>query len=116
MNAVLKAISAVYSTRPVLQAASGLINNYVLHDRRLLRASSPVCQIFTLHRVNEDGDPFLTATPTSVFKRQVEYLARRFPVVGLDSVVDGSAWHHPYSCAITFDDGYRDNYLNAFPI
>jgi peptidoglycan/xylan/chitin deacetylase (PgdA/CDA1 family) len=116
MNAMLKAISAVYSTRPVLQATSGLINNYVLHDRRLLRASSPVCQIFTFHRVNEDSDPFLPATPTSVFKRQVEYLARRFPVVGLDSVVDGSAWRHPYSCAITFDDGYRDNYLNAFPI
>jgi peptidoglycan/xylan/chitin deacetylase (PgdA/CDA1 family) len=116
MNAVLKAISAVYSTRPVLQATSGLIDNYVLHDRRLLRASSPVCQIFTFHRVNEEGDPFLPATPTSVFKRQVEYLARRFPIVGLDSVVDGSAWRHPYSCAITFDDGYRDNYLNAFPI
>src|SRR5205807_2185418 len=39
MNAaVLKAISAVYSTRPVLEATNGLINNYVLYERRLQRA------------------------------------------------------------------------------
>jgi peptidoglycan/xylan/chitin deacetylase (PgdA/CDA1 family) len=112
----LKALSAIYSTRPFLQVAGKLVDNYVLHDRRLRRAAAPVCQIFTFHRVNEDGDPFLPATPTSLFKRQMEYLARRFPIIGLESVVDGSAWRHPYSCAITFDDGYRDNYLNAFPI
>jgi len=116
MNVVVKAISAVYSTRPVQRAMSGLINNYVFQDRRLLRASVPVCQIFTFHRVNEDRDPFLPATPTHLFRQYLEYLARRFPIVSLEDVVNGSAWRHPYSCAITLDDGYRDNLLNAFPV
>jgi peptidoglycan/xylan/chitin deacetylase (PgdA/CDA1 family) len=116
MGLMLRAVSAVYASPPVLRATNAVITNYVFHGRRLTRASVPVCQIFAYHRVNDDHDPFLYATPTGVFKRQVEYLARRFPIVSLDDVVNGKAWRYPYSCAITLDDGYRDNYLNAFPV
>src|SRR5438477_1413629 len=96
----VKAVSVAYAAKPVLRVAGFVVDKYVLHQSRVRRASVPVCQIFTFHRVNEDGDPFLPATPTSVFKRQLEYLVRRFPVVGLEDLVNGRAWRYPYSCAI----------------
>src|SRR5262249_9303745 len=65
---------------------------------------------------NDDNDPFLPATPVRVFQNVLEYITASFPVVSLDQIADGTAWQHPYSVAFTFDDGYRDNFLNAFPL
>jgi CelD/BcsL family acetyltransferase involved in cellulose biosynthesis/peptidoglycan/xylan/chitin deacetylase (PgdA/CDA1 family) len=79
---------------------------------------APVLHILMFHRVNDDSDPFFHALPSRLFRAQMEYIARNFRVVSLDDL-----WraNHPengckYSVALTFDDGYRDNYLHAFPI
>lgn len=57
--------------------------------------------------------------PVAAFQRELEWLARRFEIVPLAEIerlaASGAAPKRPI-CAITFDDGYRNNYRNAFPI
>lgn len=80
--------------------------------------SSPACTILRYHRVNDNRDPFFKALPVSQFKIQMQYLARHFQFLSLDEV----ASPRPPSCdnrpcvAVTLDDGYRDNFIHAFPI
>jgi len=75
-------------------------------------------QILAYHRVNNDNDPFLPATSCSVFEKQMEFLAQNYNVLTVDRAVDGIVRNDvpENAIALTFDDGYRDNYLNAFPI
>ena len=82
------------------------------------RRRSPSIQILGYHRVNDDPGPYLPATPRAVFATQMEYLASRYTVLTLDSAVDSLRRNDvpDNALVITFDDGYRDNYLYAFPI
>jgi peptidoglycan/xylan/chitin deacetylase (PgdA/CDA1 family) len=75
--------------------------------------------VLTYHRVLSDGDVKIDRTQRYVteneFKAQIEYLLRRRNPVPLIDVVageigDGSVF------AVTFDDGYGDNYRTAAPI
>jgi peptidoglycan/xylan/chitin deacetylase (PgdA/CDA1 family) len=57
--------------------------------------------------------------PVSLFERQIEYLARNYHPVPLSALVDAIRTGQPLlplSVAITFDDGYLDNYQCALPI
>lgn len=80
--------------------------------------------ILGYHRVVED---FAAASQTempsmlisrAMFERHIEWLGRRFRFVSLDEIGErissGRPFSHP-AAAITFDDGYRDVYENAFP-
>jgi peptidoglycan/xylan/chitin deacetylase (PgdA/CDA1 family)/CelD/BcsL family acetyltransferase involved in cellulose biosynthesis len=81
------------------------------------RRRDPVLHIFQYHRVNDDHDPFLGGLPVETFRAQMQYLARHFTVVSLNQLVDKDVPERQrYSVAITFDDGYRDNCVCAFPI
>jgi peptidoglycan/xylan/chitin deacetylase (PgdA/CDA1 family) len=51
--------------------------------------------------------------PVELFQEQIEYLRRHYTVVSLEEAV---AVADPRVVAITFDDGYRGVYQNAFPI
>ena len=75
-------------------------------------------QILAYHRINDDRDPFFPATPTTVFARQMEYLAHHLCVYPLADLIESLRRRDvpENAVAITFDDGYRDNYSNAFPI
>lgn len=63
-------------------------------------------------------DPGLAVGPEH-FDRQCTYLRKHYRVIGLDEMVDrllsGDALP-PRAVALTFDDGYLDNYTRAFPI
>ncbi len=80
--------------------------------------------ILRYHSVTEDEaatlaylDHGLMVTRTA-FRMQLRYLRRFYTVMSLDELVErlhrGSALPRR-SVAITFDDGYRDNYTQAFP-
>src|SRR5439155_7178200 len=69
------------------------------------------------HRINDEHDPFLPAVSTELFERQMRIMAERHKVVSLHELLDRLEGDAPETLlAITFDDGYQDNYRNAFPI
>lgn len=78
----------------------------------------PVYPVLIYHRVSDDNDPFFPSVPVKVFEEQVKYLSRRFTVLPLEEILElaESGKLPKDALAITFDDGYRDNYLNALPI
>ncbi|PYQ42801.1 MAG: hypothetical protein DMF77_11715 [Acidobacteria bacterium] len=73
--------------------------------------------ILFYHRINDAADPFFPATPARRFTEQVEYLARRYRIEPLDSVLvwlkEGAPG--PPRLAITIDDGYRDTHDIVLP-
>gem|GEM_PF-26292 len=55
----------------------------------------------------------------SEFKRQLDFLQRHYSVVSLQELVSSLKKKERPSCpmvAITFDDGYEDNYRSVFPL
>ena len=62
--------------------------------------------------------PSIAVTPDT-FERQMRFLAAWYQVVPLSRLVDcvlqGEAFP-PRAAAITFDDGYRDNFVHALPV
>jgi peptidoglycan/xylan/chitin deacetylase (PgdA/CDA1 family)/CelD/BcsL family acetyltransferase involved in cellulose biosynthesis len=82
------------------------------------RRRESTARILCYHRINNQNDPFMTATSTSAFEAQMEYLARHYRVLSISQLL-----HHLEASessetvvGITFDDGYQDNFQNAFPI
>jgi peptidoglycan/xylan/chitin deacetylase (PgdA/CDA1 family) len=74
-------------------------------------------RILYYHRVNEDNDPFFPAISTELFEQEMRFLRRHYTVVSLSELLDRLIGQTAKPVvAITFDDGYRDNYQNAFPI
>jgi peptidoglycan/xylan/chitin deacetylase (PgdA/CDA1 family) len=89
------------------------------------RFNSSALTVLNYHRIDDvarsDFDTFapnVTATPAE-FARQMDYLQEHFSVISCD---DLAAWLRgecelpPHPALITFDDGYYDNYANAYPI
>jgi peptidoglycan/xylan/chitin deacetylase (PgdA/CDA1 family) len=82
------------------------------------RAEARDFQILVYHRINDDADAFFPGTPVHVFAQQMEYLAGNYSILSIEEAVSRSvAAEIPANAVVvTFDDGYGDNYLNAFPI
>ena len=56
---------------------------------------------------------------TSMLEQHLDWLAKRFTFVSLDEVGSHLATRRPFkkpAAAITFDDGYSDVFLNAYPL
>jgi peptidoglycan/xylan/chitin deacetylase (PgdA/CDA1 family) len=68
--------------------------------------------------VNDDAHPFFTGTPVALFRKQMEALRRHFTVLPLTELAERARLRDVprNGVAVTFDDGYRDNYTNAFPV
>jgi peptidoglycan/xylan/chitin deacetylase (PgdA/CDA1 family) len=75
-------------------------------------------QILLYHRVNDVQDPFFDTVPVAAFERQMTLLRDHFRVLPLEDLVERKARNDvpDDAVAITFDDGYRDNFENAFPV
>jgi peptidoglycan/xylan/chitin deacetylase (PgdA/CDA1 family) len=81
--------------------------------------------ILGYHRVVDDfadtaryGMPSML-TSTAMFERHLDLVASRFRFTTLDEIGEHLAEGRPFTepvAAVTFDDGYRDNYDQAFPI
>jgi peptidoglycan/xylan/chitin deacetylase (PgdA/CDA1 family)/CelD/BcsL family acetyltransferase involved in cellulose biosynthesis len=122
MRATRWSVSHLYSDTPLGAISRGLANHYpaISSERASGRGrslSGLSCLIFRYHRVNDEHDPFFNALPVSQFCAQIEYLTRHFHLVSLDQLASGQLPCNGkrWSVAITFDDGYRDNFIHAFP-
>jgi peptidoglycan/xylan/chitin deacetylase (PgdA/CDA1 family)/CelD/BcsL family acetyltransferase involved in cellulose biosynthesis len=91
--------------------------NGKLPKLHLNRRTEPSVRILYYHRVNDEGNPFFPAISSALFEREMRFVAEHYKVVSLAGALnhlkEGSGGT---AVAITFDDGYQDNYLNAFPV
>ncbi|MBZ5531491.1 MAG: GNAT family N-acetyltransferase [Acidobacteriia bacterium] len=116
------AIARAYATTPLRRLGAWVADHYQrgLHSLSLQKRETPSCQILLYHRVNDDLDPYLPSLPVDEFRSQMAYVARNCNVVTLDDIADGriarDSSSSKHCVAITFDDGYRDNFTSAFPI
>src|SRR3989304_8715794 len=78
---------------------------------------SPV-PVFMYHHVSPHKGDMVTVTP-DVFEAQMRFLADAgYKTLSADEVLDyilGTSEIHEKAVAVTFDDGYLDNYIYAFP-
>lgn len=77
------------------------------------RLSKGGVAVLMYHRVNDALKPSDLVVSTQTFRQQMEFLRRnKYEVIGIREL----AFHSRSAILISFDDGYRDNYLNAYPI
>ena len=79
----------------------------------------PGVWVLCYHRVDDKHKQYTVLAPAE-FKAQMEYLKKHsFNVVPLQTIVDAVQYGTklpPHTVALTFDDGYKDNYTVAYPI
>lgn len=110
--------------------AAGVLLAFVLmfplitgYTRTVLSGNKPdVVTILAYHKINPDraaGGLGLRVSPEK-FDWQMNYLKNHgYTVVSMDEVksfLEGEGTLPPKPVVITFDDGYRDNYIYAWPI
>ena len=71
------------------------------------------------HRINQPDSASSLIVSPEAFKQQIHWLEKKgFGFLSLDEVIDGQAktpfWKR--EVALSFDDGFRDNYENAFSL
>lgn len=100
---------------------TGIID--ILHY--LITSKIKLAVILRYHSVADfKKDDFGYAMPqiivsTKNFEKHIKYLSKRYNIIPLEEIIlylKGGKDLPENLLAITFDDGYRDNYLNAYPI
>ncbi|MBL7069004.1 MAG: polysaccharide deacetylase family protein [Candidatus Omnitrophica bacterium] len=77
--------------------------------------------ILRYHRVlnNEKKDAINISVHMRSLEKQLLYMKRFFNIMSIPRIVEGLSRNHIFSkptVGITFDDGYKDNYICAFPL
>lgn len=100
---------ATLAPRPVTDAVWGRDRLTVLAYHRIADVTDPAMEF----------DPGVVSASPAMFERQMRHVAREFTVIGLPDLHEHVTTGRPLPdrpALITFDDGYRDNYDEAFPV
>jgi biofilm PGA synthesis N-glycosyltransferase PgaC len=94
---------------------SGIHHLYIFYRKKVKRNYNK--SILTYHKICSNSPSDITVS-TENFSRQMRYLSKNYKVVTLAEILKNRKDSKPSQdlLAITFDDGYADNYVNAFPI
>jgi peptidoglycan/xylan/chitin deacetylase (PgdA/CDA1 family) len=95
-----------------------LIGRSIFRSRLHTALLHKAAVVVAFHRVRDTRQPDALSIGVQTFERYCRFFQRHFRVVPLRELVDklerGAAPDH--ELAITFDDGYRDNFENAAPL
>src|SRR3989338_7399185 len=81
--------------------------------------------LLTYHRIDKPGKDFGSkhleniCVPKELFEKQLKYLRRHYSVIPFWQYLkacEGKSLLPSYPAILTFDDGAKDNYLNALPV
>jgi peptidoglycan/xylan/chitin deacetylase (PgdA/CDA1 family) len=67
---------------------------------------------------NQNADLSVNHLSADDFEKHIKYLSENFRIIPLQEIFNSSSHFEPDKkyIAITFDDGYENNYTNAFPV
>jgi len=102
---------------------SGILAFYSFFRRTLLSKGN--FAVLMYHRILDEADPEIDDVQPGlyvsrqVFEKQISFLSKNYNVISGQELIESLIKRRslpPKTVVITFDDGWRDNYLNAFPI
>jgi len=99
--------------------AKSLIKKLVFGSRlHRLRFFRNECYILAYHMISDEPNGFFPESSLETFTKQIKYLIKNYRVLPLVEIAQRiSGGKSVRRCAaVTFDDGFRDNYEKAFPI
>lgn len=83
-----------------------------------MRSLRNECYILAYHMISDEPNGYFPESSLQTFSRQMQYLIRNYSVLPLVEIAQRISGGKPVRrcAAVTFDDGFRDNYEKAFPI
>lgn len=106
-----------------LRAAQAFSNGFEIAAlpsgrRSIRRPMGPKFAILCHHRIGSGGVPYYSNFSPEAFEKQIRFLRSNYRLVSMDELCLGldEKESRGQAVAITFDDGYRDVYTQAFPI
>jgi len=98
-----------------------LLNELKFYYNRIRYKKKPALYIFCYHEVSDNFPDFISdmsiCTKIDIFKKQIEYISNNFKIITINDLNCYS--NRPFDsdlAIITFDDGFKGVYDNAFPI
>ena len=93
---------------------SSSFSTVTYYATQMLKRQDKGVRILCYHRVNDFTHNYITVSPER-FESQIKYLSEKgYSSISLDELFAGQK--KSKSIVITFDDGYLDNFQNAYPI
>jgi peptidoglycan/xylan/chitin deacetylase (PgdA/CDA1 family) len=93
---------------------------YILWRIKFKKEPIKTIEILTYHKISDDFDWGITRQKVSQFERGIKFLHdlgyKAVPLEEIFKQTSGSINEGGQKVVITFDDGYENAYLNAFPI
>lgn len=90
------------------------LSSLIYYSARWLGQKEKGVRILCYHSVSDEKKKY-TTVPIQNFKDQIRFLSEEgYHTIGLNELIGGRL--DEKSIVITFDDGYQNNYDNAFPV
>lgn len=92
-----------------------MLEHYRLADKAFVLMYHRVLSRDSSHDIYVQPGMFVT---DKTFDRHISFLREKYQILSLEKLIEKKSQNENLSgcCAITFDDGWRDNYTDAFPV
>lgn len=96
---------------------SGIVGFYTFFRKKVLKRYRSIILVY--HEIGKQGVNSKYSVSVENFDKQMGYIKRHISVVSLDTILEtneGKSNRETDTVAITFDDGFEDNFFNAYPV